>query len=109
MAPVDSLLLYGDTDPRRRSSLIGLCLLERVPRWTDLVASVERATRTVPRLRQRVVSPLLPISRPYWVDDPEFDLSYHLRHVRVPEPGVFDELLTLTEVAEMAPLDLARP
>jgi diacylglycerol O-acyltransferase len=70
---------------------------------------VERATRTVPRLRQRVVSPLLPISRPYWVDDPDFDLSYHLRHVRVPEPGGFDELLTLTEVAEMAPLDLARP
>jgi diacylglycerol O-acyltransferase len=109
MAPVDALLLYGDTDPRRRSSLIGLCLLEGVPRWEDLVASVERATRAVPRLRQRVVSPLLPISRPYWVDDPDFDLAYHLRHVRVPEPGGFAELLTLTEVAEMAPLDLARP
>jgi diacylglycerol O-acyltransferase len=109
MAPVDALLLHGDTDPRRRSSLIGLCLLERAPHWPDLVASVDRATRTVPRLRQRVVSPLLPISRPYWVADPDFDLSYHLRHVRVPEPGGFAELLTLTEVAEMAPLDLARP
>jgi diacylglycerol O-acyltransferase len=85
MAPVDALLLHGDTDPRRRSSLIGLCLLERTPAWADLVASVERATRTVPRLRQRVLSPLLPISRPYWVDDPDFELAYHLRHVRVPE------------------------
>lgn len=109
MAPVDALLLYGDTDPRRRSSLIGLCVLERAPEWSALVASVERATRTVPRLRQRVVSPLLPISRPYWVDDPDFDLSYHLRHVRIPEPAGFAELLTLTEVAEMAPLDPARP
>jgi diacylglycerol O-acyltransferase len=109
MAPVDALLLHGDTDPRRRSSLIGLCLLERTPGWADLVASVERATRTVPRLRQRVLSPLLPISRPYWVDDPDFELAYHLRHVRVPEPAGFAELLTLTEVAEMAPLDLARP
>jgi diacylglycerol O-acyltransferase len=109
MAPVDALLLYGDTDPRKRSSLIGLVMLERAPEWSALVASVERATRTAPRMRQRVVSPLLPISRPYWVTDPDFDLAYHLRHVRVPEPGGRAELMTLIEVAEMAPLDLARP
>ena len=88
MAPVDALLMHADSDPRKRSSLIGLCLLERAPRWVDFVATAERATRTVPRLRQRVVSPLLPISRPHWVTDPDFDLSYHVRRVRVPSrPG----------------------
>ncbi len=109
LAPVDTLLLHGDADPRRRSSLIGLCLLERVPEWPSLMATVERAARRVPRLRQRVVSPLLPVSRPHWVDDPDFELTYHLRHVRVPDPGGFAELMTLTELAAMAPLDPARP
>ncbi len=109
LAPVDTLLLHGDADPRRRSSLIGLCMLERAPEWPALMATVERAARRVPRLRQRVVSPLLPISRPHWVDDPDFELTYHLRHVRVPDPGGFAELMTLTELAAMAPLDPARP
>jgi diacylglycerol O-acyltransferase / wax synthase len=109
LAPVDTLLLHGDADPRRRSSLIGLCMLDRVPEWPALMATVERAARRVPRLRQRVVSPLLPISRPHWVDDPDFELTYHLRHVRVPDPGGFAELMTLTELAAMAPLDPARP
>ena len=109
LAPVDTLLLHGDADPRRRSSLVGLCLLDRAPEWPALMATVERAVRRVPRLRQRVVSPLLPISRPHWVDDPDFELTYHLRHVRVPDPGGFAELMTLTELAAMAPLDPARP
>ncbi len=109
LAPVDALLLHGDADPRRRSSLIGLCLLDRAPEWSALMAAVERATRRVPRLRQRVVTPLLPISRPHWVADPDFELAYHLRHVRVPDPGGFAELMTLTELAAMAPLDPARP
>jgi diacylglycerol O-acyltransferase / wax synthase len=109
MAPVDALLMHGDSDPRKRSSLIGLCLLERAPHWSDLMAAVERTTRTVPRLRQRVVSPLLPVSRPHWVADPDFELGYHLRHVRIPDPGGFPELMTLTELAAMAPLDQARP
>jgi WS/DGAT/MGAT family acyltransferase len=109
LAPVDTLLIYADADPRKRSSLIGLLLLDRTPKWSDLVATVERATHRSPRLRQRVVSPLLPISRPHWVADPDFDLSYHLRHVRIPHPGGVDELMTLAELSEMAPLDPARP
>jgi WS/DGAT/MGAT family acyltransferase len=109
LAPVDTLLLHGDADPRRRSSLVGLCLLERAPQWPALMAAVERTARQVPRLRQRVVSPLLPVSRPHWVTDPDFELAYHLRHVRIPEPGGFAELMTLAELAAMAPLDPARP
>ena len=109
MAPVDALLMRADADPRKRSSLVGLCLLESSPGWPELVATVELATRRNPRLRQRVVSPLLPISRPYWVEDPDFEIDYHLRHVRIPHPGGLQELMTLTELAAMAPLDPARP
>lgn len=109
LAPVDTLLLHGDADPRRRSSLVGLCMLEHTPEWPALMATVERAARHEPRLRQRVVSPLLPISRPHWVADPDFELTYHLRHVRIPEPGGFAELMALAEVAAMTPLDPARP
>ncbi len=109
MAPLDALLMHGDADPRKRSSLVGLCLLDSSPEWPQLVATVERATRRIPRLRQRVVSPLLPISRPYWVEDPDFEIDYHLRHVRIPHPGGFKELVTLTELAAMTPLDPARP
>ena len=42
----------------------------------------------IPRYRQRVRSVPLELGRPLWVDDPHFDLDYHLRHTALPTPGM---------------------
>jgi Wax ester synthase/diacylglycerol acyltransferase catalytic domain len=47
----------------------------------------------VPRLRQRVREDASPLAAPTWELDPGFDLTYHLRQVRVPAPGTLDQVL----------------
>jgi len=47
----------------------------------------------VPRLRQRLVRAPIGCGRPYWIDDPDFDLGNHFRHVRCPEPADESALL----------------
>jgi diacylglycerol O-acyltransferase len=109
LEPFDTLMYRGESDPRSRSTLTGLFVLDRMPDWQRLVVSYERITRLIPQLRERVVEPLLPITAPAWVIDPDFDLAYHLRRVRVPAPGTFEQLLELLEPMVMTPFDRARP
>jgi WS/DGAT/MGAT family acyltransferase len=62
----------------------------------------------VPRFRQRVVEPTLGIGVPAWVVDPEFDLHYHVRRVRLPDGATFADLLATAEQIAMTPFDRAR-
>jgi WS/DGAT/MGAT family acyltransferase len=68
----------------------------------------EWASRLIPRFRERVVDPPLQLGRPAWVADPDFDLGYHYRRVRLPGPGSFEQLLELAEQTAMTPFDRAR-
>jgi diacylglycerol O-acyltransferase / wax synthase len=70
---------------------------------------MERASRLIPRLRQRVVgSPLVP-APPRWVVEDDFDLHYHLRWVRAPGSGSLRDLLDMAEPIAMQSFDRARP
>lgn len=62
-----------------------------------------------PRFMQRVVEPALPIGPPVWVDDPDFDLDYHLHRMRLPGPGSTRQLLDLAQQLGSTPLDPHRP
>src|SRR6185295_5951657 len=50
---------------------------------------------SVPRYRQRVHFPPLALGQPVWVDDPHFNIGYHLRRTGLPEPGGDAELRNL--------------
>jgi WS/DGAT/MGAT family acyltransferase len=106
---VEALMWKAEASPRLRSAGVFVDLLDRTPEWSRLVAAHEWAIGLVPRLRQRVVDDPLRIGPPTWVIDEGFDLGYHLRRVRVPEPGTFDEALTVAQSLAMSPLDRARP
>jgi hypothetical protein len=60
------------------------------PAYGDLLACVRSRLPLVPRYRQRLVAPPAGLGRPRWVDDPSFNLEYHVRHTGVPE-GASDE------------------
>jgi diacylglycerol O-acyltransferase len=109
MAPVDYLLYRAEADPWTRSTMMSIEILDSVPGWDRLVRDLDRASRLVPRLRQRVVAPLVPIGPAQWVFDPDFDLGYHLRRIRVPAPGTRRQLLDLAQSLFAGPLDMARP
>ena len=109
MEPFDTLMYRTEADPRARSAVMGVFILDRAPEWKRLVEAFERITRLIVPLRQKVVEPPVPVTLPMWVVDPDFDLSYHLRRASVPAPGTTRELLELLEPIAMAPLDRARP
>ncbi|MCB1055100.1 MAG: wax ester/triacylglycerol synthase family O-acyltransferase [Acidobacteria bacterium] len=62
-----------------------------------------------PIFRQRLVDDPTGIGKPYWIDDPDFDLDHHLERAEVPEPGGWRQLRALMEWEFSQPLDRARP
>ncbi|MCU1602238.1 MAG: acyltransferase [Frankiales bacterium] len=59
--------------------------------------------------RQRLVGAPLGLSAPYWCDDPDFDLEYHVRHIALPAPGDWRQLCIQLARLHARPLDLTRP
>jgi diacylglycerol O-acyltransferase / wax synthase len=108
MSEYEALMWRVESDPRLRSTMMGVYVLDSEPEWERLSAAHEWASRIIPRFRERVVDPPLHLGLPAWVPDPDFDLSYHLRRVRLPEPGTFDQVLELAEQVAMTPFDRAR-
>jgi diacylglycerol O-acyltransferase / wax synthase len=109
MNPLDTLMWRGDNDRRLRSTVCAIELLDLTPDWPRFVAAVEWGSRMVPRFRERVVDSPLGVGPPSWAVDPAFDLSYHLRRVRVPGEGTWSDLLAAAQQIAMTPLDQARP
>lgn len=108
MNAFEALMWRAEEDPRLRSTICGLEELDTTPDWDRFLAAHDWGTRLVPRFRQRVVEPLGGIGAPAWVTDPDFDLHYHVRRVRLPEGAGWGELLALAEQIAMTPFDRAR-
>src|SRR5215218_6784380 len=106
---LDQILHRGEANPRTRSGIMTLEILDSTPDWERFRARFENASRKVLRLRQKVVMPTLPTAAPRWVVDPDFNLDFHVRRVRVPEPGTLREVLDMAELALQSPMDISRP
>ena len=109
LSAFDMLLHRGEANPRTRSGIMAVELLDTIPEWDRFLSVFEYASRRVLRLRQKVVVPSVPTASPRWVVDPDFNLNFHVRRVRVPEPGTLREVLDLAEVSLQSPLDISRP
>ncbi len=70
---------------------------------------MRRAIAKIPRLYERVVPGLGRLAPPAWVPDPEFDVDFHVRHVRLPKPGTDRQLFDLAAQLYQEPLDRTRP
>ncbi len=79
------------------------------PLYVDLVEHVRGRLNQVPRFRQRLAVPPLEAGRPLWVDDVNFNLTYHLRHTGLPEPGGEEELKRLAGRVFSQQLDRSKP
>ncbi len=77
--------------------------------YEDLVALVRSRLGLVPRFRQRVKSVPGRLAGPVWIDDTEFDVTYHVRRSALPRPGDVDQLCELVARLMSRPLDRARP
>jgi diacylglycerol O-acyltransferase / wax synthase len=79
------------------------------PPREDLVAHIRARLRLVPRYRQRLAFPRFEMGRPFWVDDPSFNLDYHVRHTALPRPGSEEQLRQLVGRIFSQRLDRSKP
>jgi diacylglycerol O-acyltransferase len=79
------------------------------PPFAEVREMVESKLGAVPRYRQLVRFVPFALARPVWVDDPHFNLGYHLRRTALPDPGGDDELRALVGRVMSQNLDRAKP
>src|SRR6478672_164644 len=77
--------------------------------YDRLVDLIEQRIALVPRYRQKVRHVPGNLARPVWVDDPDFDVAYHVRRSALPKPGSDEQLTELVARLMSRPLDHARP
>ncbi|MBN9635015.1 MAG: wax ester/triacylglycerol synthase family O-acyltransferase, partial [Actinobacteria bacterium] len=92
---------------------VGTLSILRRPRaglsYETLLATVEARLPQIPRYRQKVREVTLGLARPVWVDDRDFDITYHIRRSALPSPGSDDQLHDLVARLGSRPLDKTRP
>ncbi|MBV8946403.1 MAG: wax ester/triacylglycerol synthase family O-acyltransferase [Solirubrobacterales bacterium] len=79
------------------------------PDITQYLDHVRSRLHLVPRYRQKLTTPPLETGRPLWVDDPDFNLEYHVRQTALPGPGTEEQLFLLAARIASQPLDRAKP
>ena len=92
----------------------GVCILDpreapeplTLARLTDVIA--ERLP-LVPVLRRKLLNVPLGLDQPYWIDDPDFDIEYHIRELALPRPGSDAQLTEQVARLHARPLDRSRP
>ncbi|MFD1813426.1 WS/DGAT/MGAT family O-acyltransferase [Rhodococcus gannanensis] len=101
--------LEASSTPMHLGSLAILRTPEGGLDYEDLLTHVERRLSLVPRYRQRVREVALGLARPVWVDDRDFDITYHVRRSALPKPGSDEQLHDLVARLTSRPLDRSRP
>jgi WS/DGAT/MGAT family acyltransferase len=109
LSPLDSLFLHVE-DGVTHMHIASCAIFERPPpRYQDVVDLVAAKLPRLPRYRQTVRFVPGQLGRPVWVDDPHFNLAYHVRHTALPPPGGEEELDNLMARLMAVELDRHRP
>lgn len=109
MSDSDALMWTIEKDPMLRSTITAVMFLDRAPDRDRFRTLLDRGTRLVPRMRQRVRSNPMSIAPPRWENDPHFDLDYHLRWSRAGATRDVRAVLDLAQPLAMQGFDRARP
>jgi diacylglycerol O-acyltransferase / wax synthase len=109
LTALDASFLHQE-GPASHMHVGGVTLFEGPPPpFTELLDSLRGRLHLVPRYRQRLSVPPAGTGRPLWVDDPSFNIEYHVRHTALPRPGSEDQLLRLAARIFSQQLDRSKP
>jgi WS/DGAT/MGAT family acyltransferase len=78
-------------------------------RFKDILRFYQERMPRARSFRQKVVRVPLNLDHPYWVEDDDFDIEFHLRHIALPKPGDWRQLCIQVARLNSRPLDHARP
>jgi diacylglycerol O-acyltransferase / wax synthase len=109
LSPQDASFLHLE-DAVSHMHIGSVAILEGPPPGYEALSRMVRAhLPSVPRYRQKVHFVPIALGRPVWVDDPHFNLRYHLRRTALPPPGGDEELRNLVGRVMSQQLDRGKP
>ncbi len=109
LSALDAAFLFQER-PNAHMHIGGVAIFEGPPPdWDDFLEHVRARLDRVPRYRQKLAEPPLGLGRPRWIDDPSFNLEYHVLHKALPSPGDEDALRRLIARIYSQRLDRAKP
>jgi diacylglycerol O-acyltransferase / wax synthase len=79
------------------------------PSYEDLLDHIASRAHLVPRFRQKLAFPPAQTGRPFWIDDPNLNLEYHVRHSALPAPGSEEQLRRMAARVFSQQLDRSKP
>src|SRR3954468_9362373 len=109
MSSTDAGFFYGESEDTPLHVGSVAVFEGPAPSYGDLVRLLLGKLAQVPRYRQRVREVPMHQGRPLWVDDPHFEILYHVRHTAVPKPGGDEQLRNLAGRVLGQRLDMAKP
>jgi diacylglycerol O-acyltransferase / wax synthase len=109
LSAIDASFLHQE---RRASHMhVGAIVLMEgpVPTREEFTRHIESRLHLVPRYRQKLAFPRFEMGRPFWVDDPRFNIDYHVRHTALPAPGSREQLRGIAGRIFSQRLDRSKP
>src|SRR3954449_6452536 len=109
LSAIDASFLAGEKESSHMH-VGGVMIFEGPPPGReDALAHIDSRLHRVPRYRQKLAVPRFEMGRPLWVDDPSFNLEYHVRHTALPAPGDLNQLRLLVARIFSQRLDRSKP
>lgn len=110
----DAAYIYSDS-AHANSNLTLLHIYDQstapggVVRFKQILAHVESRLDKLPNFREKIQRVPLDLDYPYWIEDENFNLEYHVRHIALPKPGDWRQFCIQSSRIHARPLDLQRP
>lgn len=114
LSPQDSQFLYMETG-NNLAHITGVSLYDPqtapggAVRFKDIIVHMQTRLDTSPVFRRRLVRVPFELDYPYWANDEYFDVEYHVRHGRLPDPGDWRQFCIHLARYHSRPLDMQRP
>jgi diacylglycerol O-acyltransferase / wax synthase len=109
LTSIDSSFLSNESDSSHMHVGAVLIFEGPPPSYDDFLEHVRSRLHMVPRFRQKLAFPPIETGRPFWVDDPSFNLAYHIRHSALPSPGSEEQLSNVAGRLFSQQLDRSKP
>jgi diacylglycerol O-acyltransferase len=109
LTPIDASFLHQEGQ-NSHMHVGGMTIVEGPPPpMEEFLEQIRRRLHLVPRYRHKLAHTALDSGRPVWIDDPSFNLDYHVRHSALPTPGDWGQLCSLTARIFSQQLDRSKP
>jgi WS/DGAT/MGAT family acyltransferase len=109
LSSIDASFLHQE-GPTSHMHIGGLLTFHgSAPDFEQFLDHIRSRLHLVPRYRQKLATPPLETGNPIWIDDPCFNLEYHVRHAALPAPGTEEQLLQMVARIFSQPLDRSKP